>query len=89
MLKQVVHIVYRAGTGVLKRDDGVIGLTGFDLIKNILEFGATAFNELLEMAGGILTCCQMGIRAFWAQKRNPRGVRIGLVKVLLKQRLLG
>jgi hypothetical protein len=41
------------------------------------------------MAGGILTCGQVRIRAFRAEEGDTRRVRIGFVQMLLEQRLLG
>ncbi|MNE57356.1 hypothetical protein D3C80_1523170 [compost metagenome] len=57
VLEQVVDIVNRAGTGVFNRDDGVISLPGFDLIKDIGEFCAATFNEFFEMTCRILARC--------------------------------
>lgn len=54
MLQQIVHIVDPAGAGVFNRHDGVIGLTGFDLLKDIGEFRAAAFDKLLKMTRGVL-----------------------------------
>ncbi|MNC29832.1 hypothetical protein D3C76_1772750 [compost metagenome] len=59
MLQQVVHIVDRAGAGVLDRQNGVIRLAGFHLGKDVLEFLTAAFDELIEMAGGVLAGGQM------------------------------
>ncbi|CCJ85738.1 hypothetical protein BN133_2115 [Cronobacter dublinensis 582] len=89
MLQQVVDVVDRAGAGVLDRHHGVIGLTGFDLVKNVVEFRAAAFDKLIEMAGGILTGGKVRIGAFRAEKRDAGRVWVSLVKMLLKERLLG
>ena len=46
MLQQIVNVVYGTGAGIFNRYDGIVGLAGFHLIKNIGKFGAATFNEL-------------------------------------------
>ncbi|MNY60185.1 hypothetical protein D3C86_1967030 [compost metagenome] len=54
VLQQVVNVINRAGAGVFDRQDGVIRLAGFNLGEDILEFLATALDQLIEMASSIL-----------------------------------
>jgi hypothetical protein len=48
VLQQIVDIVDAAGAGVFNRHDGVIGLAGFHLIKDIGKLRAAAFNKLFK-----------------------------------------
>ncbi len=59
MLQQIVHVVYGTGAGIFNRYDGIVGLAGFHLIKNIGKFGAATFNELLKVTGSVLTSGKM------------------------------
>lgn len=68
MLQQIVNVVYGTGAGIFNRYDGIVGLAGFHLIKNI-GTGAATFNELLKVTGSILARRKMGIRTFGAEKR--------------------
>ena len=60
MLQQIVNVVYGTGAGIFNRYDGIVGLAGFHLIKNIGKFGAATFNELLKVTGSILARSKMG-----------------------------
>lgn len=68
MLQQIVNVVYGTGAGIFNRYDGIVGLAGFHLIKNIGKFGAATFNELLKVTGSILARRKMGIRTLGPRK---------------------
>lgn len=70
MLQQIVNVVYGIGVGIFNWYDGIVGLVGFYLIKNIGKFGAVIFNELFKVMGSILVCCKMGIRIFGVEKSD-------------------
>ncbi|CCJ76400.1 hypothetical protein BN135_1464 [Cronobacter muytjensii 530] len=89
VLQQVIDVVNGARTCVLNRHHGVVRLASFDLVENIVEFGASAFDKLIEMAGGVLTGGKVRVRAFWAEERDAGRVRVRLVQMLLEERLLG
>jgi hypothetical protein len=88
VLQQIVNVIDCPGTGVFQRHDGIIGLAGFNLIKDIVKFKTAALDKLLEMAGGILTRCQMRVRAFRAEEGDSGRMGINFVEMLLEQRLL-
>ena len=70
MLQQIVNVVYGTGAGIFNRYDGIVGLAGFHLIKNIGKFGAATFNELLKVTGSILARRKRGLRTFGAEKSD-------------------
>lgn len=59
MLQQIVDIIDATGAGIFDRNDRVVGLAGFHLVKDIGKFCAAALDELFEMARRVLAGGQM------------------------------